>query len=145
MIAWCWFAVTQVVTLVFTVLGWIVLLPFCIAQSWDVGAESVKPMPFRRYVDEWSWEPLNWVYSNPEDGVSGKYARLIDGSSYMPNAPAWWRAYCWSAWRNSADNLKYVFAWSDGPLVKGTWLGGRREWKLGWQTENGIKVPVASL
>lgn len=141
---WLKFAAIQLVMLAATVLGWLVLLPFCWAHAWKLG-------PFRpqRVTDVWSWAPLNWIYGNPEDGVSGMLARVWDADGkeqeYMPSSkvPAWWRAYCWSAWRNSCDNLKYVFADPKGPLVTFTLFG--RQGKIGWQVENGANVPVASL
>jgi hypothetical protein len=148
MLGWLWFAVVQTVTVVFNLLGLVLLIPFCLELAWE-------PCPSRfnsdHLIDRWRFGPLNWVYSNPEDGVSGEHSLVHAGPNgtgarvpYMPGANPAWRAYCWSALRNSADNLKYVFAWSKGPFKRGTWLGGR-EWKVGWQTENGVQVPVLSL
>jgi hypothetical protein len=137
-IGWLWFTVVQLIQLLATVLGWVVLIPFCLTHAWYVSAiPSVKDN--QRRVDRWRFAPVGFLYDNPEDGVSGIYALIwINGvlSPYMPDAPAWWRAYCWSAWRNSCDNLKYVFAWSKGPQAL---ILGR---KVGWWPENGRKVPV---
>lgn len=47
-----------------------------------------------------------------------------------------YRAWRWSAWRNSCDSLKYVFAWEQGPQAT---VWGR---KLGWWPENSVRVPV---
>lgn len=96
-------------------LGFVVLLPFCVAQAWVPGDVSIKPIGSRRIIDEWSIPLLNKWYGNPEDGVSGQDARLpswdytnkvLDFVPYWPSAPAWLRAYAWSAWRNSANQLK---------------------------------------
>lgn len=139
--AWTWFAFVQLVMLLATVCGWLILLPFCLAQAWKyTGRTSIKD---KRFVDGWDFIPLNYVYGNPEDGVSGQTALVNGNQPYMPDAWAPWRAYCWSAWRNSADNLKYVFAWEQGPLIERSILG--RNVKLGWQRENGVKVPVLSI
>lgn len=139
--AWLWFAVVQFISLLATVVGWGLLIPFCLAQAWDnAGRLSIKD---RRAIDAWNWIPLNCVYGNPEDGVSGRDAILIGGGSYMPGAWAPWRAYCWSALRNSADNLKYVFAWKAGPYVSGQFW--RFNYGLGWKPENGYNVPVLSI
>lgn len=144
---WLKFAAIQLVMLLATVAGWLILLPFCWAHAWRLGQ---MPVGSTRWVDVWSWDPLNRVYGNPEDGVSGMLALVWnkEGTArgeYMPSddVPAWWRAYCWSAWRNSCDALKYVFADPKGPLVTFTFLG--RNGKVGWQMENGYNVPVASL
>jgi hypothetical protein len=151
--AWLYFAVIQLVTLLATVAGWLVLLPFCLLQAWTApSARSINPSTPGRLVDSWRWQPLNAVYGNPEDGVSGQQAAVWNSTGqlvpYMPTAPACWRAYCWSAWRNSADQLKYCFAWrgnTPAPFVTGTWLAGRT-YRAGWQLENGkYLVPVFSV
>lgn len=139
--AWTWYGYVQLIMGLATFLGLFILPWFCMARAWR---ECGSPFDKTRQIDRWSWEPLNAVYGNPEDGVSGRYAKVwyFDGKHdavqvpYMPNAREWWRAYCWSAWRNSAGNLKYVFAWDKGPQA--TWRGR----KLGWWPENGYKVPV---
>lgn len=141
--AWIYFALVQLVSLIAMVLGWIVLIPFCLAQAWTLDDKSIKD---QRPIDRWTWRPLNAVYGNREDGPSGQTALIwVNGvlSPYMPHAWAPWRAYCWSAWRNSCDNLKYVFAWKDGPFKQWTVLG--RQQHAGWRLENGFNVPVISL
>jgi hypothetical protein len=144
MTAWLRFVGVQVVMLTYTVLGWVWLIPYCLRRRWY---ETVSEFDVNRLTDQWIWIPFREIYGNPSvDGVSGTYARIWDGDRQIPYmATAWppWRAYCWNC-RNSAGGLKYAFAWADGPLKRGTWFGGR-EWKVGWQLENGIKVPVLSL
>jgi hypothetical protein len=147
MMAWLWFAVVQLVSLIAMVAGWLILIVPCALQAWHDVPSQFDPT---RQVDAWSW-PINAVYGNPEDGVSGQHALVWDDSghkvAYMPGSNPVWRAYCWSAWRNSTDNLKYVFAWAGGPFVKAdyTIFGKTRTFRAGWQVENGIKVPVISL
>lgn len=147
---WLKFAAIQLVMLIATVLGWLILLPFCWARAWHIQAGP----PGTRLVDAWDWKPLNYVYGNYEDGVSGELALVWQANmklgtatqvEYMPSehVPAWWRAYCWSAWRNSCDELKYVFADPNGSLVTFKLFG--RACKIGWQMENGYNVPVFSL
>lgn len=158
-LGWSYFAGIQLIMLLATVLGWFLLVPFCLAQAWKPGYLSAFTED--KHIDAWSFEPLNYIYGNPEDGVSGQQALIWTSEGrqvpYMPlpdfltrftDIPirrflVWiypaWRAYCWSAWRNSADNLKYVFAWKDGPF---TAIGPV---KLGWKMENGYNVPVLSL
>ena len=150
-LGWFWYITVQLVMLFFTVVGWFLLLPFCVRQAWvapngDPPVTEAVYLPWSfsdkdgsRRIDCWAWLPLNWVYGNPEDGVSGQCAIIYlngNASPYMPHASAWWRAYCWSALRNSCDNLKYVFAWRRGPQAM--FLGH----KVGWWDENGYKVPV---
>lgn len=154
--AWAWFAVVQLVSIAATVLGWAVLIPFCLLQAWTAPVcLSNKPWPSgmpdlgpaRVLIDRWRFKPLNWIYGNPEDGVSGRQAYIWATPSapalYMPGAWAPWRAYLWSAWRNSADNLKYVFAWKEGPYwavqIGGRWL------QAGWHLQNGVNVPVLGV
>lgn len=138
--AWGWFAVIQLISLAATLFGLILLIPFCLAQAWNPAESTLWK---GRVIDCWSWTPLNWVYGNPEDGVSGQTALIwLNGTTqgrYQPDANPAWRAYRWSALRNSCDNLKYVFAWKGGPFY-------RREtasWfiQLGW---NSSGFPVIS-
>ena len=99
--------------------GYILLIPFCLAQSWETCESTYNPFGREpRPVDRWKWTPLNSVYGNPEDGVSGQQAlvwnstgtaRVLYQSPFTQWAP--WKAYCWSAWRNSTDQLKYP--WGD--------------------------------
>lgn len=143
MLKWVYFVAIQLIHLVFFVIGLVVLAPFCVMESWWVSDKpSIKD--HARGVDEWRWNPLNFIYGNPEDGVSGQFALLSDGSRYMPGANPAWRAYCWSALRNSVDGLKYVFTIpGEGPLVH--WSFWKLHGKLGWQCENGYNVAVMNL
>lgn len=132
-VAGMWFAAIQLISLVVTVVGWILLIPFCIAQAW-VPTMAVSG----RQIDRWKFRPLNWVYGNVEDGVSGQHALIWTATGqvpYRPNAHPAVRAYLWSAWRNSADNLKYLFRWSKGPFLQ-------LHIKAGW---NSSGLPVISV
>jgi hypothetical protein len=135
-LGWCWFVIVQLISLVAYLAGLVVLLPFCLAHAWTVDQHSIKDG--QRPIDRWSFAPLNYVYGNPEDGVSGEHALIWDSAGhlvpYMPGAPAWWRAYCWSALRNSAGGLKHVFAWEGGPYVTGKKQGGHG--MVYWNQEN---------
>lgn len=159
--AWGYFWLAQLASIAATLVGYVLLLPFCLAQAWEmspVPSIGQKPWLTRGPIDRWRWAPLNAVYGNPEDGVSGQTA-LIWGSgteaghlvSYMPGAAAWRRAYAWSAWRNSADNLKYVFQWrgaQPAPYKSGTFklFGKLFAYDFGWQVENEhYYVPVFKL
>lgn len=141
-LGWGWFVIAQLISLVATILGFFVLIPFCLTRDWweDPEAKSIKD---GRFIDVWRWPPLNWIYGNPEDGVSGLHALIWDNGKLVPYKSdaqyPWgviWRAYCWSAWRNSCNNLKYVFAWKNGPSAT---IFGRT---IGWKMENGYNVMV---
>lgn len=151
---WLKFIGIQLVMLLATIVGWVLLLPFCVFKRWTttqwldgffIYSTSLKD---KRTIDHWNSILMNAVYGNPEDGVSGQYALIWNagGTALGPYAPTrwvWLNAYLWSAWRNSCDNLKYVFHDPDGPLVTFKLFG--RTMKFGWQPENGFNVPVASL
>lgn len=144
---WLKFAAIQLVMLLATVAGWFILLPFCLARTWTLStlAGSAKD---GRPIDHWNAGWLRFCFDNPEDGVSGQTALVWNrlGSNQIPYKPtrwAWLNAYLWSAWRNSCDNLKYVFADPKGPLVTFPFIG--RTARIGWQMENGYNVPVLSL
>lgn len=116
---WLYFAFVQLVSLLATVLGLFLLIPFCVLQAWTQD-DSIE---VGRKIDRWSWKPLNLVYGNSEDGVSGLNALIwnAEGTArvpYMPNAWAPWRAYLWSGWRNSANGLKRRLVWKGGPFIR---------------------------
>lgn len=111
--SWTYFAFVQLISLIATMIGWVLLIPFCLREAW-VPAGS---------IDRWALGPFNLIYGNPEDGVSGRYALIwnAEGTTrvpYMSNAWAPWRAYLWSGWRNSANGLKRRLVWKGGPFVR---------------------------
>lgn len=137
---WARFALVQLIMLAATVIGWFVLIPFCLAQAWEPVISTLDP---KRAIDKWKWEPLNLVAGNREDGVSGARALIWNHTGtarvpYMPNAHPAWRAYLWSGWRNSCDNLKYVFAMPGGPFIRKQWRGWYA--KAGFQPDSGYPV-----
>lgn len=152
-LAWAWFAIAQLLMLALSVAGWVILILPCLLQAWEPSpAPSIATTPWlppKRPIDRWKWRWLFWA-DNPEDGVSGQSA-LVWGSGvqagtlvpFMPNAWAPWRAWVWSAWRNSADQLKYTLALGlRGPAFSLPLLG--RTLKGGWSVENNLPVLVLS-
>jgi hypothetical protein len=137
-------ALVETVQLVAAVVGWVVLIVPCLRKSWH---DTPSPFNPARTVDAWNSRGLQAIFGNPEDGVSGQHALIwLNGTTqgeYMPGADPRWRAYCWNA-RNSADQLKYWFAWRWGPLVLWEYklFGKVRTLRVGWQDENGFNVPV---
>jgi hypothetical protein len=100
-------------------LGFVLLALPCITRAWGFhGQKSNKVWTGAnaylngRDVDSWNWEWLNNWYGNPEDGVSGNTALVWTEQGklvqYNPMLSRW-KAYAWSAWRNSSDALKYKF------------------------------------
>lgn len=142
--AWTWFCLAQLLMLVLTIVGWLLLIPACLLRAWE-------PSPYPsindgRRIDRWRW-PINAIYGNPEDGVSGRQAMVWLNTStrgpFMPGAYPPWRAWVWSAWRNSADSLKYSLAlWIHGPHMTCRILG--RTLSAGWSIENLRPVLVLS-
>ncbi len=131
------------------IVGLLLIFP-CLFQAWEI---SDKPsINDGRKIDKWTWTPLNWIWGNPEDGVSGQTALVwINGVTrveYWRTCPAnWIRAMAWSWWRNGADQLKYWFQWrgTNPPLVEGSFHALGRDWNysFGWKLENTkYQVPV---
>src|SRR5690349_6919583 len=111
---WIWFVVIQIISAAATLLGFVVLAPVCYLKWWS--PKSHREFPDRT-VDSFPWL-IDAVYGNPEDGVTGP-------AWYRPGEDIRKRAYFWSALRNTADHLKYVFAVKDGPFVEkrfGKWF-----------------------
>lgn len=143
-LAWAWFALAQLLMLALTVAGWILLIPACLLRAWE---KSPTPsINDGRQIDRWRWRWLAWA-DNPEDGVSGQQALVwvnaMARGPFMPGAYPPWRAWVWSAWRNSTDQLKYTFALGlHGPTFALPLLG--RTLKGGWGVENRLPVLVLS-
>jgi len=148
-----WF-LAQCLMFLAAALGVFVLPIPCLRRAWSVNAKSIKD---GRPIDTWNSSWLNSVYGNPEDGVSGSTALVWENGvlvSYRPQSRPWVRAYLWSGFRNTADNLKYKFSlpmvWDDtteigpehmvGGPIKYWW-----KFKFGYQIENGYNVPVIGL
>ena len=73
--------------------------------------DSIKPGHGK--VDYWKWKWLNYWWANTEDG-NGLYAVLSDcvttyRSTFPKGTPNWIIVWFWSAWRNSANNVKRAF------------------------------------
>jgi hypothetical protein len=114
---------------------------------------SIKPLPNRPNVDEWTW-PINWIYGNPEDGVSGRYAYGGWAGAYNPTGSRW-KAFIWAAFRNWACGFNYL-TWNgrNAPPLFVTnytvwsWVpragGSVRQFKIGWQLRYGCTVMVGS-
>jgi len=85
---WVRFASAQLFQLEVTVVGWFLLIPFCLAQAWEMSPVlSIKDGS--RRIDRWRWRWLGLAFDNPEDGVSGDQAQVwVNGElkPYMPNA-----------------------------------------------------------
>jgi hypothetical protein len=105
--AWAWFAMVQLIALLVTVLGWVLLIPFAALRLWTMRESRYFP---GRQIAVWRGGWLMWPFGNEEDGVTGAEfyrARFKDDRLC---------AYLWSAWRNSANNLRFVFRWQGGPF-----------------------------
>ena len=101
--------------LIFWYAAGLIILPIvCLWQLWEPCISTVNPfgrMP--RRIDRWTWNWVQRVYGNEEDGVSGTYALIWNSSGqrvpYMPGAWAPWRALCWN-FRNPIHNLNHPSA-----------------------------------
>ena len=102
------------------VAGYFILIVPCLSRAWEPCESTINPFgraprPITRWINPW----LNTIYGNREDGVSGAEALVWpnppvnkamtpfkDGRVlYRPNTWAPLRAWLWSAWRNSTNEL----------------------------------------
>lgn len=86
---------------------WVLGFPACLGLAMLEAWEPRKSR-FFTYDDgspRWlaQWTPV-WAYpwGNEEDGIAGP-------RSFMHGAPAWKRAFVWSAWRNPVNNLRFIY------------------------------------
>lgn len=147
-----WYLVSQLAQVPFMVLGWLLGWVPCMLHAWKPCQSTVGPIAD---TDCWRW-PINFIYGNPSsDGVSGQYAFVWAGGHqiqytalFKVGTPAWVVAYFWCFWRNAVDAMKYWFRWpkwkwAQPPAIwRGHYPFTLREFKFGWQIENGINVPV---
>lgn len=91
------------------VVGYFLLIPFCFLRAWKPCMSTLNPFGRApRPITQWKWAWLNTIYGNREDGVSGLEALIwVNGERvlYRPNSWAPLRAWLWSAWRNSTNEL----------------------------------------
>lgn len=113
---WLYFAFVQLVALIAMIIGWFLLIVPCALRAWTPVEEIYEPdwavelgLP-KSTIRIWSWGWLNYIWGNDEDGVSGT-------NKFNPTDSKW-RAYVWSAWRNSANNLRFVFRNFNGPFYR---------------------------
>jgi hypothetical protein len=130
--AWAWFAIIQLSALLVTILGWVLLIPFAALRLWTVQDSPYFP---GRKVEVWRGGLLMFPWGNLEDGVIGAEfyrARYKDDRLC---------AYLWSAWRNSANNLRFLFRWLGGPFWR--WENSKHTFyiQIGWNTSG---FPVLS-
>lgn len=134
---WIRFALVQFVSFILMVIGWVLLFPLCLTKAWVPVESRYWPL---KIVTAWRWEWVQSIWGNWEDGVTGVGTTA---GVYLPNAPDWWRAYMWSAWRNSTNNLRFVFRWygKDGaPFFYWQNKAGTWYFKCGWFYDNGFPV-----
>lgn len=122
---WLLFVAIQLASLVITLAGIFVLAVLAAFKIWHVDTAG-----------KYHWPALFWIWDNQEDGICAAWYRTpIDR----------WHAYTWSAFRNSANNLRYVRGVSDvtRPLWRQTWGAKPGGWyaQAGW---NNSGYPVIS-
>lgn len=141
-LAWCYFALCELVALVVLFPLGLLLVGWCCARrNYTLPATSsplsIKPLPQRTHVDTWGWKWMQPVYGNPEDGVTGfcAYGPSWTGA-YNPTRSRW-LAFVWSALRNWANGFGYLtWRWtSTAPLLVKAYslFGQQRQLKIGWQ------------
>lgn len=124
-------------------IGLTVAILLCLSRSWSAASvNSIKPMSSRVFVDEWV-APVNALFGNPEDGVSGRFAFGAWYGAYNPTGSRW-RAICWNC-RNWLAGFNYLtWPWaSTPPLIVKPY--GSHQLKLGWQQRYGRTVMVCSF
>jgi hypothetical protein len=120
-------AVTPKIVTAVTV-GFVVLFFAAIFRAYE-GPIRKSIKPGHGNVDYWKWNFLNYWYANTEDGCGLNAVLGTEGPYYRDTfpkgTPDWVIVYCWSAWRNSANNVKRWYRFD-------TWLpkGAPSVWPL---------------
>lgn len=72
-------------------------------EEWGIRRSQAKQFS-NRLLLEWQ-DPALAVYCNEENGIA---PTMNNGAPYMPGSSTRWRAYVWSAWRNPANNQRFL-------------------------------------
>lgn len=117
---WCYFVIVQIIALIAMVIGWVLLIAPCIMRAWVPVDQIYIPewqrsagIPAKR-IFIWQWYWLNLIWGNDENGV---VSGLRGNVEYNPEASRW-KAYLWCAWRNSANNLRFIFRLKSAPFYR---------------------------
>lgn len=108
---WRYYWCIQVVSFFAMIIGWFLLLPLAAFGRWK---QAMSPVFRGKVITVWNSGFINATWGNYEDGV-------VPPDWYLPGKQTWLRVYMWTAWRNSADNLKYEFRLSGGPFWRRQW------------------------
>lgn len=117
------------VDLALTVIGMVILLPMSLGRAWVFRPSKV--WPGSRIVDAWRGGWLTWIWGNEEDGVAG--ADWYIREKALAGWAVWRIAYVWSAWRNSANNLRFVPFINPVIEPKRVRFVGGTHWSFTWQ------------
>lgn len=150
---WAWFAACELAAfLFFWVPPWIwtfghwheplplglsFIVVMCLFEAWSPYAMflSIKPVGTRTHVDWWDL-PINALFGNPEDGVSGLDALGPSWQGFYNPTGSRWGAICWNC-RNWMAGFNYItWRWASVPPIifkDYTLFGKQRQLKLGWQ------------
>ena len=108
----------QIASFILAFAGIFIIAALAITGSW---VESVPP--------QWKGGWATWVWGNEEDGIFGPGA-----------AHTGWRAFYWSAYRNSVGNLRFVTGVSGKGRPDVQWHYGNRVFWAGWHQTDGWPV-----
>lgn len=137
------FIVVQLVSMLAMIIGWILLIVPCAMRAWveveqiyQADWQVLQGLP-KKKIKIWAWRWLNAIWGNDEDGV---VSGLRGNVEYNPNGSRF-KAYLWCAWRNSANNLRFVFRWVGGPFYRIEWQQPWPSFHKAWKFVTFDKVP----
>lgn len=103
---WIYFLGIELFATVLMVIGWPLLAILCALNIMHQEADG-----------KWHYPHLFWLWCNEEDGLKPQW--------YNPEGSRW-KAYLWSAWRNSSNNVRYLTLWIGGPFYR--WESPGKGW-----------------
>jgi hypothetical protein len=104
-VGWIYWIVYQLLSLVFEIVGFVLLIPFAAFGLWTT-RPGKSPLFSGRTVTAWVGGWLMQPWDNEEDGVVPP--ALVNGQPYMSGKSDRLRAYVWSAWRNPTSGMKIL-------------------------------------
>jgi len=101
--SWLAWAIWQLTSSALGLIGYLIIAVCAFGKLW-YQRQGRNPAYPGRTLWEWKGGWLTYPFCNEEDGVIPPAE--VNGSPYWAGWPQGWRAFWWSAWRNSVNNLR---------------------------------------
>jgi hypothetical protein len=117
-----------------------VAFPFAyLVKDWVYGKDEIKHYYMPAGVQEsWlKWCFWIWLGDSQPLGYSIRYAKEVLNNDLSTTLKRFWAAYMWSACRNPAYNINYVYLSNMSRIIEHKVIFGKYEWDMKLRAKNG--------